>query len=72
MSRLLIQSQRSGKFLIQCPRSQEPIWERCLAFSDSGVFDDYEYAAQLIADWTTPDDLPMVVDLDNLQALGDD
>ena len=72
MARLLIQSQRTGKFLVQCPVSQEPIWERNLGRAASGIFEDISYAAQLISDWTLPEDLPMVIDLDNLFYLGDD
>ena len=72
MARLLIQSQRTGMFLVQCPISQEPIWERNLGRAGSGVLDDMAYVAQLINDWTRPEDLPMVVDLDNLICLGDD
>ena len=64
MSRFLIQSQRTGKFLVQCPISGEPTWERNLGLTGSGIFDDIEYASQLIADWTNPNDLPLVIDLE--------
>jgi len=66
MSRYLIQSQRTGKFLVRCPVTDEPTWERNLALAGSGVFDEIEYASQLIEDWTEQADLPVVVDLDNI------
>jgi len=72
MSSYLIQSQRTGKFLVRCPVSDEPTWERNLALTGTGIFDDIELAAQLIEDWTEPYDLPLVVDLENIHCLGVD
>jgi hypothetical protein len=46
--------------------NQEARWERSLAKIGIGCLPDYDYTVQLLADYTVPDDLPMVIDLDRI------
>lgn len=71
MSRFLIQSTVTGKFL--CPDLQggEPCWVACLRDAGGGVFSDGELIHQLIQDNTDYDDRAVVVDLDRLGSMND-
>jgi hypothetical protein len=66
MSRLLIQSRATGRFLCPNPETNEPHWVVGLRQAGGGVMDDMERIAQLMQDHTEYEDLPQVIDLDRL------
>lgn len=65
MARLLIQSRATGRFLAPDDENT-PVWVVGLRQAGGGVTDDEERIAQLMLDWTEPEDLAQVVDLDRL------
>lgn len=65
MPRYLIQSLKTGEFLVPC-ESWGAVWERYLSKAGSGVFCDIEYAEQLIEDYVEKDDMAIIVNLDDL------
>jgi hypothetical protein len=65
MARLLIQSRSTGRFLAPDEENQ-PTWVVSLRQAGGGVTDDQERIAQLLLDWTEPEDLAQVVDLDRI------
>lgn len=65
MARLLIQSRATGRFLAPDEYNQ-PVWVVALRQAGGGITDDEERIAQLMLDWTEPEDLAQVVDLDRL------
>ena len=71
MSRLLIQSTVTGKFLCPDMCGGEPVWVSCLRDAGGGVFSDPEMIDQLIHDNTDYDDRAIVVDLDRLGTTND-
>ena len=71
MSRLLIQSTVTGKFLCPDLEGGEPVWIASLRDAGGGVFSDVEMVHQLIQDNTDYDDRAIVVDLDRLGSVND-
>lgn len=71
MARLLIQSRATGRFLAPDPVDNQPVWVIGLRQAGGGVTDDQERIAQLMLDWTEPEDLAQVVDLDRLGTAND-
>ena len=71
MARLLIQSRATGRFLAPDPIDNQPRWIVGLRQVGSGVMDDMERAAQLLADYTEAEDLAQVIDLDRLGTSND-
>ena len=71
MSRYLIQSKATGKFL--CPDMQggEPVWVASLREAGGGVFADMEDVHQLVQDNCDFEDQPFVIDLDRLGTVND-
>jgi len=71
MSRFLIQSKATGKFL--CPDMQggEPVWVASLREAGGGVFADMEDVHQLVQDNCDFEDQPFVIDLDRLGTIND-
>lgn len=71
MSRLLIQSQSTGRFL--CPSSSggEPVWVQSLREAGGGVVADMEAVHQLVEDCCDADDMPQLIDLDRLGTIND-
>lgn len=66
MTRLLIQSRATGRFLAPDPEDNQPVWLVSLRQSGGGITDDIERIAQLMLDHTDPEDLAQVIDLDRL------
>lgn len=66
MSRYLIQSTVTGRFLAPSPDDWEPIWVRLLSDAKFGIVDDLERVAQLIDDYCDFGDSAHVIDLDDL------
>ena len=71
MSRYLIQSKATGKFL--CPDMQggEPVWVASLREAGGGVFAEMEDVHQLVQDNCDFEDQPFVIDLDRLGTIND-
>lgn len=71
MSRFLVQSLTTGKFLCPDIHGGEPVWISSLRDSGGGVVLDLESALQLAHDNCDFDDLPVLIDLDRLGSLND-
>ena len=66
MSRFLIQSKTTGKFLVPCSEGGEPTWCFSLREAGGGVVFDLDSVNQLIEDHCDFDDMPTLIDLDRL------
>jgi len=71
MSRFLIQSLVTGRFLAASLDGGEPVWVRSLRDAGGGVVGDAEFIGQLLADNVEPDDQAVVIDLDRLGTVND-
>lgn len=71
MSRYLIQSQATGKFLCADLDGGEPVWVASLRESGGGVVTDMESVHQLVNDNCDCDDEPVLIDLDRLGTIDD-
>jgi hypothetical protein len=68
--RLLVQSAATGRFLAP-DEYGSPVWVTALSAAGGGVVQDYESAAQLIADHCDFDHSPIVIDIDRLGTFED-
>ena len=66
MSRFLIQSKATGRFLCPALDGGEPVWVSCLREAGGGVITDIESVHQLVEDNCEFEDEPMLIDLDRL------
>lgn len=71
MSRLLVQSLSTGRFLCPSLDGDEPSWVASLREAGGGVVADVDAARQLVADHCDPEDQPVLVDLDRLGTADD-
>lgn len=71
MSRYLIQSKATGKFLCPDMEGGEPVWIASLREAGGGVFADMEDVHQLVQDNCDFEDQPFVIDLDRLGTIND-
>lgn len=70
MPRYLIQSTRTGRFMVP-DEDNQPTWVTSLKEAGGGVLDDPETCFQIIADQCDFDDCAQVIDLDRLGTLND-
>lgn len=70
MPRYLIQSTRTGRFMVP-DEDNQPTWVTSLKEAGVGVLDDPETCFQIIADHCDFDDCAQVIDLDRLGTLND-
>jgi len=71
MSRFLVQSLTTGKFLCPDIEGGEPVWIASLREAGGGVVSDVETAMQLVHDNCDFDDQPVLIDLDRLGTVHD-
>jgi hypothetical protein len=71
MSRYLLQSASSGKFLCPCPQGGEPIWVASLQQAGGGVVSDLETVHQLSEDHHDFENRLVLIDLDRLGTVND-
>lgn len=69
--RFLVQSKRTGRFLVPSPRGDMTAWTRSLREAGGGVVCDEESALQLVMDHCEPEDDAVIVDLDRLGTADD-
>lgn len=70
MPRYLIQSTRTGRFMVP-DEDNQPTWVTSLKEAGGGVLDDPETCFQIITDHCDFDDCAQVIDLDRLGTLND-
>jgi hypothetical protein len=68
MARYVVQSLATGKFLAPGDDGQ-PEWVVSLRDGLAGMVGDTDHAWQLVRDWCEPEDLPQLVNLDEVQLL---
>lgn len=71
MSRLVVQSLVTGRFLAPSLDDGQPVWVTDLRQAGGGVVADEESAVQLLQEWCDLDDRPIVIDLDRLGTAND-
>lgn len=70
MTRLLIQSKATGRFL--CPSDDgQPVWVGSLREAGGGVLSSADAAFQLVQDHCDVEDEPVLVDLDRIGTAND-
>lgn len=69
--RFLVQSQRSGRFLVPSPFGDLGRWVRSLREAGGGVVCDEDSALQLMMDHCEPEDRAQLIDLDRLGTADD-
>lgn len=69
--RLVVQSGKTGRFLVPSQYGDLTRWVRSLREAGGGVVSDEEAALQLLIDHTEPEDRAVLVDLDRLGTADD-